>query len=74
MTAMTQTNNAVHLSRDRDVSGFRQSSLRPGDGKRSATPIALASPSPLPIVPGPLLPKCGEEPEAFPLIGSGSRA
>jgi len=71
---MTQTNNAVHLSRDRDVSGLRQSSLRPGDGKRSATPIALAPPSPLPIAPGPLLPKCGEGPEALPFIGFGARA
>jgi hypothetical protein len=74
MTAMTQTNNAIHLSRDRDVSGFRQSSLRPGDGKRSATPTALAPPTPLPITPGPLLPKCGEGSEALPLIGSGTRA
>lgn len=74
MTAMMQTNNAVHLSRDRDVSGFRQSSLRPGDGKRSATPIALAPPTPLPIAPGPLLPKRGEGSEALPLIGSGTRA
>jgi len=74
MTAMTQTNNAVHLSRDRDVSGFRQSSLRPGDGKRSATPIAFAPPTPLPIAPEPLFPKCVEGSEALPLFGSGTRA
>jgi len=31
---MTQTNNAIHLSRIREVSGSCLSSLRPGDGER----------------------------------------
>jgi hypothetical protein len=35
MTAVTQTNSAIHLSRLRHVSGFRLSSLRPGDGSVS---------------------------------------
>jgi hypothetical protein len=34
MTAMTQTNHAIHLSRIRGVSASCLSSLRPGDGKR----------------------------------------
>ena len=36
MTPMTQTNNAIHLVRVRNVSGSCLSSLRPGDGKRWA--------------------------------------
>jgi len=36
MTAMTQTNHAIHLIRIRGVSGSSLRSLRPGDGKRYA--------------------------------------
>ena len=38
MAAMTQTNNAIHLSRVLGVSGPYLSSLRPGDGKRWTDP------------------------------------
>jgi len=34
MTAMTQTNSAIHLSRVKGVSGSCLISLRPDDGKR----------------------------------------